>query len=40
MDNFKRHNPKSPLLIGELSKEDVIHEAKQESWKDMQIRLW
>lgn len=40
MDNKKRHNPKSPLLIGELSKEDVIHEAKQVSWKDMQIKLW
>ena len=40
MDNLKRNNPKSPLLIGELSREDVIHEAKQESWKDMQLRLW
>lgn len=38
--NMKNHNPKSPLLLGELTKEDVIHDAKQESWKDMQLKLW
>lgn len=39
MDNMKSHNPKSPLLLGELKKDDVIHVAKQESWKDMQLKL-
>lgn len=38
--NMKKHNPNSPLLLGELSAEDVIHEAKQESWKDMQLKLF
>ena len=40
IDNRKRHNPDSPLLLGDLSGDDVIHEAKQESWKDMQLKLW
>lgn len=39
IDNMKSHDPKSPLLLGRLSKDDVIHNAKQESWKDMQLRL-
>lgn len=38
--NMKQHNPKSPLLLGELSKADVVHNAKQRSWKDMQLSLW
>lgn len=39
MRNRRLHNPKSPLLLGELQAEDVVHEAKQESWRDMQLRL-
>lgn len=39
VENMRLHNPNSPLLIGELAEHDVIHEAKQESWKDMQLRL-
>lgn len=39
MDNMKSHDPKSPLLLGKLSEADVIHNARQESWKDMQLRL-
>lgn len=39
-DNMRNHDPKSPLLIGNITPEDVVHEAKQESWKDMQLRLW
>ncbi len=39
MCNTKKHNPKSPLLIGDLTETDVIHEAKQKSWKNMQLRL-
>lgn len=37
--NIKRHNPSSPLLIGELLPDDIIHEAKQESWIERQITL-
>lgn len=37
--NMKRHNPKSPLLLGELSENDKVHIPKQESWKDMQLKL-
>ena len=39
LENKRKHNPTSPLLLGELTKEDIVHEAKQESWKDMQMRL-
>lgn len=40
MENVKNHKPDSPLLIGTLYNDDVIHEAKQESWKDFQLKLW
>lgn len=39
MDNMKSHNPNAPLLIGEVSPDDVVSDAKQESWKDMQLKL-
>ena len=39
INNRKKHNPESPLLIGEGTEEDVVHEAKQASWRDMQIKL-
>ncbi len=39
MHNMKCHNPKSPFLLGDLSADDVIHNARQESWKDMQLKL-
>lgn len=35
--NQKLHNPASPLLIGELSKNDVIKQAEQKSWKNGQM---
>ena len=38
-ENMRRHDPKSPLLIGKLHEEDEVHEAKQESWRDEQMRL-
>ena len=38
-ENMKKHNPMSPFLIGESMPGDVIHEAKQESWIDHQLRL-
>ena len=37
--NRKMHDPKSPLLIGHVRREDVIHQAKQSSWIDPQLRL-
>lgn len=40
MNNMNHHDPNSPLLLGNLSKDDVIHEAKQESWRDGQLKLF
>ena len=37
--NIRLHNPKSPLLIGDIQPGDVIHEAVQKSWIDRQMRL-
>lgn len=31
--NYKKHNPNSPFLIGELTNEDRITSSKQKSWK-------
>lgn len=39
-DNMRRHDPKSPFLVGHLMEEDVIHEAKQQRWRDDQISLF
>ena len=38
--NMRLHDPSSPLLIGNLRPEDKVHEAKQKSWIDMQMRLF
>lgn len=38
--NIKSHNPESPFLVGELMPDDVIHEAKQISWKNNQMNLF
>ena len=38
-ENMRKHDPKSPFLLGNLNPEDVIHEADQSSWIDRQIRL-
>ena len=37
LKNRKLHNPASPLLIGEVSENDVIKQAEQKSWKDGQL---
>ena len=37
--NMKRHNPNSPFLVGEPQKNEEIHPARQESWRDNQISL-
>ena len=36
---MNQHDPTSPLLIGHPGPDDIIHEAKQKSWIDPQIRL-
>ncbi|MBQ9195922.1 MAG: DUF1848 domain-containing protein [Clostridia bacterium] len=37
--NMAAHDPASPLLIGHLTPDDQVHEAKQESWIDGQIAM-
>lgn len=37
--NMGMHDPESPFLLGDLRPEDQVHEAKQESWVDGQLRL-
>lgn len=37
--NMRLHNPKSPLLIGNLQPNDTVHHTKQESWINNQLRL-
>lgn len=36
---MKRHDPKSPFLLGGSMPGDIIHEAKQTSWIDGQMTL-
>lgn len=40
IQNQKRHNVLSPLLIGEVSEDDVIKQAEQKSWKDGQMDIF
>ena len=37
--SLQMHDPDSPLLIGHVQPEDIIHEAKQVSWIDPQLRF-
>ena len=37
--NMKMHDPESPFLIGNALPEDEIHQAKQKSWVDPQMRI-
>jgi len=39
-ENMEKHDPLSPLLIGELRPGDVIRDVKQESFLDDQMRLF
>ena len=39
-ENARRHDPNSPLLVGEVNSEDTIHEAKQKSWRTGQRLLF
>jgi hypothetical protein len=36
---MKKHNPKSPFLLGNMQEGDEVHEAKQKSWLDGQMSL-
>lgn len=38
-ENMRRHDSTSPFLLGRSMPGDVIHEAKQRSWFDGQMRL-
>lgn len=40
LENMKLHNPKSPLLIGDILPSDVIHDAEQHRWRDDQISIF
>lgn len=40
LSNFKKHDEDSPFLIGNISPEDKIRLAKQESWKEIQGKLF
>ncbi len=39
LENYKKHNPNSSMLVGNVKKEDVIKEAKQVSYISNQIIL-
>ncbi|MCR5137445.1 MAG: DUF1848 domain-containing protein [Oscillospiraceae bacterium] len=39
LQNMKRHDPNSPFLTGASLPGDIIHQAKQCSWIDPQLRL-
>lgn len=40
VSNMKLHNAASPLLIGEISENDVVKQAKQKSWKNRQLDIF
>lgn len=40
MANYRRHDPKSPYLIGGPMPDEVIHDADQVSWIDNQISMF
>ena len=37
--NFELHNPKAPLLVGEITEADIIKERKVKSLKELQLNL-
>lgn len=38
-ENIRQHDPTSPLLTGQLHPQDKVHQARQVSWIDPQMRL-
>lgn len=39
LDNYSKHDPDSPFLIGNYQKDDIINDVIQKSWIDNQISL-
>lgn len=39
-ENMRKHNPKSPFLIGNSMPGDIVHKAFQNSWIDGQMNLF
>ena len=39
LQNMRNHDPKSPFLSGNTFPGDIVHQAKQSSWIDPQMRL-
>lgn len=39
-ENMRRHDPNSPFLVGSSMPGDQIHEARQRSWADRQMRMF
>ena len=40
IENMKRHDPDSPLLIGNIEKDDVVRQSRQISYLDKQLSLF
>lgn len=40
MQNMRSHDAASPLLVGNITEEDVIKEAEQKSWKNRQMDIF
>ena len=38
--NRKLHDPSSPLLVGNVREDDIIHEVEQKSWANRQLTLF
>ncbi len=39
-ENYNRHNPNSPFLIGDSKDTDIVSDMDQESWKDLRRTLF
>ena len=39
-ENFRKHDPLSPLLVGNVKQEDRIRDADQKPWIDHQLSLF
>ena len=40
LNNYKKHDPNSPFLIGNKNSNDIIKEAKQESYIDNRLTIF
>ena len=37
--NMKKHDPTSPLLIGQIEADDTVKDVNQKSWINAQLKL-